>query len=62
MTLVEGTWNEAFIDEVCGFPARPHDEYVDLLVYAIGYFLDDGAENEGDIDALRRMEAMLSII
>ena len=62
VTLVEGTWNEAFIDEVCGFPARPHDEYVDLLVYAIGYFLDDGAENEGDIDALRRMEAMLSII
>lgn len=36
--LVDGDWNETFIDEVCGFPAKPHDEYVDLLCYAIDYF------------------------
>ncbi len=36
--LVDGDWNEAFVDEVCGFPAKAHDEYVDLLVYAIDYF------------------------
>lgn len=35
--LVEGDWNDAFIDEVCGFPAKPHDEFVDLLCYAIDY-------------------------
>jgi len=40
--LVDGDWNEEFIDEVCGFPAKAHDEYVDILGYAINYFMDDG--------------------
>ena len=31
-------WNEEFVNEVCGFPALAHDEYVDLLCYAIDYF------------------------
>lgn len=35
--LVEGDWNGEFADEVCGFPAKPHDEFVDLLCYAIDY-------------------------
>jgi len=35
--LVDGPWVDEFIDEVCGFPAKPHDEYVDLLCYAIDY-------------------------
>jgi predicted phage terminase large subunit-like protein len=37
--LVLGAWNEEFVDEVCGFPAKVHDEYVDLLGYAIDYHL-----------------------
>jgi len=37
--LVGGAWNEEFIDEVCGFPSKPHDEYVDVLCYACGYHL-----------------------
>ena len=37
--LVDGAWNEEFIDEVCGFPAKPHDEYVDVLGYAVNYHL-----------------------
>lgn len=37
--LVDGAWNEAFIDEVCGFPAKPHDEYVDTLCYAVDYHI-----------------------
>jgi phage terminase large subunit-like protein len=41
---VEGDWNEEFIDEVCGFPAKSHDEYVDILGYAINYFVDDSFE------------------
>ena len=39
--LVDGAWNEAFIDEVCGFPAKPHDEYVDILGYAVSYHLSN---------------------
>ena len=35
--LVDGDWNDEFIEEVCGFPAMPHDEYVDLLAYAVDY-------------------------
>ena len=41
VVLVEGAWNEDFIDEVCGFPAKPHDEYVDVLCYACNYHLDN---------------------
>lgn len=38
--LVDDNWNDEFIDEVCGFPAKPHDEYVDLISYAIDYHLN----------------------
>lgn len=41
VVLVDGAWNEQFIDEVCGFPAKPHDEYVDILAYAVGYHLSN---------------------
>jgi predicted phage terminase large subunit-like protein len=37
--LVAGVWNDEFVGEVCGFPAKVHDEYVDLLGYAIDYHL-----------------------
>jgi predicted phage terminase large subunit-like protein len=33
--IVEGDFNEIFIDEIIGFPAKEHDEFVDLLCYAI---------------------------
>lgn len=39
VVLVDGAWNEEFIDEVCGFPSKPHDEYVDVLCYATNYHL-----------------------
>lgn len=39
VVLVDGVWNEQFIDEVCGFPSKPHDEYVDVLCYAIDYHI-----------------------
>ena len=42
--IVEGDWNDEFIDQVCGFPQRLHDEYVDILGYAINYFKDDDFE------------------
>lgn len=46
--LVEGDWNEKFVDEVSQFPAKTHDEYVDILVYAINYLLDDNYEFSED--------------
>jgi predicted phage terminase large subunit-like protein len=46
VTLVEGLWNEGFIDEICGFPAKPHDEFVDLLVYAIDYHVSNSISPE----------------
>lgn len=39
--LVEGAWNEEYIDEVCGFPSKPHDEYVDLTCYAIDFHINN---------------------
>lgn len=39
VVLVEGDWNEDFIKEVCGFPTMTHDEYVDILCYAIDHLL-----------------------
>lgn len=44
--IVEGGWNEDFLNEVCGFPAMPHDEFVDIL----GYAINDLYEEEDDID------------
>lgn len=40
--LVDGDWNDLFVDEVCGFPAKPHDEFVDLLCYSIDYHHAEG--------------------
>lgn len=49
--MVEGSWNDDFLDEVCGFPAQPHDEFVDILGYAInGLYEDDGTDIADDVD------------
>lgn len=39
--MVEGTWNAEFLTEVCTFPNAPHDEYVDILGYAVNDLLED---------------------
>lgn len=44
--IVEGSWNEDFLNQVCAFPAAPHDEFVDIL----GYAINDLYEEEDDID------------
>lgn len=33
--LIKGNWNEAFLNEVCGFPKAKHDEAVDCLTETI---------------------------
>lgn len=44
--IVQGSWNEDFLNQVCSFPAAPHDEFVDIL----GYAINDLMEDELDID------------
>lgn len=45
VVLVDGNWNDEFVFEVCGFPTRAHDEYVDLLCYAIDFHLNGSSSN-----------------
>ena len=42
--LIKDSWNDSFVDEVAGFPVAPHDEYPDLLGYAIEEFLNKKSE------------------
>lgn len=44
--LVDGVWVEDFLDQVCSFPAAAHDEFVDIL----GYAINDLYEEDDDID------------
>ena len=39
--LVDGSWTNEFLDEVTSFPAAPHDEFVDILGYAINDLFED---------------------
>lgn len=48
--LVTAPWNEDFVDEICGFPNKTHDEYVDLIAYAIDYHLNIAKTN---VNAIR---------
>ena len=47
--IVEGSWNDDFLDEVCGFPSQPHDEFVDILGYAINDLYDEDDDIDYDI-------------
>ena len=50
--LVQGAWNEEFLDEVFGFPSMAHDEFVDILGYAVNDLFD---EDDGiDYSALNK--------
>ena len=44
--IVDGVWVEDFLNQVCSFPAAAHDEFVDIL----GYAINDLYEEEDDID------------
>lgn len=44
--LVNEKWTENFLDEVCGFPNAPHDEFVDLLCYSVDYHLKSNQTNK----------------
>lgn len=44
--VVEGSWTDEFLNQVCGFPATAHDEFVDIL----GYAINDLYEDDDDTD------------
>lgn len=46
--IVEGSWNEDFLNQVCSFPAAPHDEFVDILGYAINDLIEDDLDIDFD--------------
>jgi predicted phage terminase large subunit-like protein len=48
--IVEGSWNEEFLNQVCAFPAADHDEFVDILGYAINDLYAD--DDDTDYDSL----------
>lgn len=50
--LVEGSWNEEFVDEICGFPNKEHDEYVDVICYAIDYHLEKSSMSSSELASL----------
>ena len=54
--MVDGDWTEDFLDEICGFPAMPHDEMVDILGYAINDLYDE--DDEIDYDAIGQYNIM----
>lgn len=56
--IVDGDWVEDFLDEVCGFPAMEHDEFVDIL----GYAVNDLYEEDDDFDYENIDKAMLGLI
>jgi predicted phage terminase large subunit-like protein len=43
--IVLDTWNEVFVEELIGFPAAAHDEFVDLLCYAVNDAFIEGKNN-----------------
>jgi len=40
VTVVKGNWNEEFYHQLEGFPAVKHDEYVDVLGYAVDFYFN----------------------
>ena len=49
VVVVDDYFTEEFIDEICGFPAKAHDEYVDLISYIIDYYNNAGGEAQTDL-------------
>lgn len=46
--IVQGSWNEDFLNQVCAFPASTHDEFVDILGYAINDLIEDDLDIDFD--------------
>ena len=52
--IVDGDWTEDFLNELCGFPTAPHDEFVDILGYAINHLDGDTIEIPAYLDNMIR--------
>jgi predicted phage terminase large subunit-like protein len=53
LVLKRATWNDGFLDELCMFPAAPHDDQVDALSGAFARFvITVGEHSSGWVDGL----------
>jgi len=52
--LIEGVWNELFLNRICGFPNSAHDEAVDLLCYAKRFYLGQIGQNKQADEAYQK--------
>lgn len=48
--LVQGDWNEAWLDELCSFPNASHDDQVDSATGGFEALTGSGGVSEGDIE------------
>lgn len=37
--IIKGSWNDAYLHQLCSFPKATHDEAVDCTVYALNYLI-----------------------
>jgi predicted phage terminase large subunit-like protein len=51
--LVQGEWNEEFIDEVCNFPNAKHDDQIDAAAHAFDEIVNGGDTAEAKKKAKR---------
>lgn len=42
--LLAGEWNDLFVGQLASFPRAAHDEAVDVLVYAVNYFVQPASD------------------
>lgn len=54
--IVEGEWNDVFLEQVSQFPAVAHDEFVDITNYAIDYLINDNIEIPDNIEGILGIE------
>jgi predicted phage terminase large subunit-like protein len=53
LCLKRASWNDTFLEELCMFPAAPHDDQVDALSGAFGRFvLEQGQNSWGHVDGM----------
>lgn len=47
--VVEDSWTEDFIDEICGFPFKSHDEYVDCLSECLRHTFENDVDSYSNV-------------
>ena len=54
VVLLNGRWNDMFVSEICAFPKAAHDEFVDLIGYAVNHYLGNEVKNRITAMSIRK--------